>query len=614
MSELNNKAQVTIFIIVALIIVAGIALFFVLRNGEPSSNIQSEFTPVYDYYISCLEENSYQGISLLGEQAGYIYLPEFEPGSAYAPFSSQLNFFGQGVPYWMYVSGNNLLKEQVPSKSSMQEQLGDYVNERVSYCDFTTFENEGFDIFIDPDSNVDASINDLNIDIDVKNKLTIFRGNESVVFENHRISLSSKLGKFYGLAREVYDFEKSSSFLEEYSIDVMRLYAPVDGSEISCKPLIFNKQEIKENIVEGLNANIGFLKLKGDYYNLENENSEYFVNELDFLIDENVNFMYLPNWPTKIEIYGDTIAEPIGLQEGLSVMGFCYVPYHFVYDISYPVMVQFYDEENLFQFPVGVVIQKSQSREALPTSTGTLVEEQICQYKNQEISVSTFDVDSNPVEAILSFECLDSICQIGETKINGGEATSKFYVPQCVNGFIKAKAEGYADSRYQISTNEITNADIFLNKKYNLSLDLGDVNATISFVSEDFSAMAIYPEISSVELIEGYYNITVYVYDDSSLVFPALNERKCVDVPESGLAGIFGVQAEKCFDINIPQTQIDFAVVGGGKSQEYIDVTSLKNSNEINMAVPLFDLPRDLDELQENHIRVENERLVISFE
>ena len=104
-----------------------------------------------------------------------------------------------------------------------------------------------------------------------------------------------------------------------------------------------------------------------------------------------------------------------------------------------------------------------------------------------------------------------------------------------------------------------------MKKKHKLLLDLGSVEkALVSFNSEDYSATVIYPDTKEIELVEDYYNVTVHVYSDTLLKFPAINEKKCVDVPESGLAGVFGAETEKCFDINLPETDIEFAVVGGG--------------------------------------------------
>jgi len=609
----TKKGQVTIFIIVAIVLVGGVLAYFALRDGFGES-VPEELRPVYDYYLSCLEDSSESGLKLLGEQGGRIDVGEFVPGSSYMPFSSHLDFFGQGVPYWMYVSGNNLLRENIPSRLDMEEELNSYIGARLKDCDFEKFEAAGFDVYVD-EGRVSSKINNLDVEIDVSNRISIFKGNSSAVVTSHSFKVSSKLGKFYDLAREVYDYEKGSMFLEKYALDVLRLYAPVDGVESSCVPKIFVDEDIRSDIVSGLVANIPSLKLSGDYYDLSSEGRKYFVEDIGSDLEENVNFMFLEDWPTRIEIYGDRVVNPVGLQEGLGVLGFCYIPYHLVYDIDFPVMVQFYDDEELFQFPIGVVISKNQAREALPSSAGVSVESKVCEFKNQDVEVITYDSDSNPVEAHIGFKCLDSVCNIGDTKIKLDKAVLNGKFPQCVNGFIVADAEGYAKTKYQISTNKESSASIVLNKKYKLDLDLGNVGRSlVNFVSEDYSATVLYPDTKEVELIEGYYNISVHVYDNSSLKFPATSRSECVDVPESGLAGMLGFEREKCYDINMPAMDIDFAVVGGGKNEEYITSEDLKNAVKLKLNVPLFGLPSSLDELMSNYERVESEAIYITWD
>ncbi len=609
----NKKAQVTIFIIVAVLIVGGIIIYFTLKENLHQT-IPTDLRPAYDYYISCLKSTADGGIQLLGEQGGRIKIPKFEPGSAYMPFSSQLNFLGQPVPYWMYVSGNNLLKESVPTKQSMQRELNAYVSARLGDCDFSNLEAEGYDIYID-NGTVTSMINDLSVDFKIKNRITIFKNNESIVVDNQDFSIKTKLGKFYKLAMAVYNYEKSNMFLEKYALDVMRLYAPVDGTKITCAPQVFVESKIRKDIVNGLSANIPELKLKGDYYDLSSKDKQYFVTNTNLNIDENVNFMYMPDWPTTIRMYGDKVVKPVGMQPGMAAMGFCYVPYHFVYDINFPVLIQFYDDNEVFQFPIAVVIAKNQARKALPTTTGASIESKVCEFKNQNVSVHTYDADLNPINAQIQFKCLNSICDIGETETYSNDSVLNGQFPQCVNGFIIASAKGYADSKYQISTNKEDSADIILNKKYNLNLNLPGVKkALVSFASDDFSATVVYPETKSVELVEGYYNISVYAYDNSSLVFPATSRRKCVNVPESGLSGFFGSTTEKCYTINMPKMNINFAVVGGGKNREYLTSDDLKHSTKLNINVPLFGLPKNIEELQTNNFKVDDERISLELE
>ena len=102
----NKKGQVTIFIIIAILIIAGVIAYFFLRTSLIKTSIPENVQPIYTTFLTCLEDDASTGINVLQSQGGYIFLPEFEPGSLYMPFSSQLNFLGVGVPYWYYISRN----------------------------------------------------------------------------------------------------------------------------------------------------------------------------------------------------------------------------------------------------------------------------------------------------------------------------------------------------------------------------------------------------------------------------------------------------------------------------------------------------------------------------
>jgi len=611
--KLNRRGQLTLFVILAIIIVVGILIYFFL-NKPLTQNVPVKFQPVYNYYLSCLEETTKQGISLLGEQAGYIEKPTFIPGSQYMPFSSQLDFLGQGVPYWLYVSGNNVLKEQVPKKSEMESQLAKYISARVNYCDLSSFNLQGYDVIVNENPDVDVSINDLDVEVTVRNNIGIYFGEESAIVKTQDISVDSKLGKFYNLALSVYNYEKKNVFLEKYALDVMRLYAPVDGSEIGCKPKIFNDFAIKQNLSQALSDNIATLKLRGSYYT-SNTDQRYFITDIGKSVDENVNFLYFPSMPTKIEIYGDKVVQPVGLQEGLGMLGFCYVPYHLIYDISFPVLIQFYDQGELFQFPLAVLIERNRERQGIDGEAGFEIKSDICNYAVQNFSIYTYDSELNPLEANLRFKCINTECPVGESILFGSEAIFEGSLPQCVNGIILASANGYASSKTFVSTNEETSANVVLSKLYNLSLDLGaEIGyAIVSFDSDTYSTTLAYPETKNIELIEGLYNISVYAYTSSSLTLQETKETKCVKIPKSNILGLFGGEDEKCFDMTIPAQTIEYAINGGGKNQEYITENQLKSGSKLNIQVQLFKTPATIQELQQNYVELDGAKVYMEI-
>ncbi len=572
--------------------------------------------PVYDSYTDCLRSITSEGVYLLGQQGGYIEIPDFVPGSSYRPFSSQLDFMGQPIAYWMYVSGNNIVREQVPTKKHMKMELENYVSDRLDQCKFTDFEAEGYNVYLE-EGDVEIEIKDSSVILTAKNPITIYYEEDTARINEHKVKLNVRLGKLYDQAKQIYDYEMSETFLEKYALDVLRLHVPVDGVDLQCTPKVFIDEEIKENITKGLTANMNYLKIKGNYYKLKNKENEYFVVNPGFKTDTNANFIYDPNWPTRIEIYGDRVAQPVGLQEGLSILGFCYVPYHLVYDINFPVLIQLWEGDFFFQFPVSVIIDKNYARNALPPMfESETLDNEVCKFKNQKVKVFTYDSELNPLPARIQFKCLDSKCEIGKSTIRSGDAVYEGFMPECINGFIVASAEGYADTKYQISTNRESTADIILPKIYEIPLDLGNLpgDAVITFRGEKHSTTVLYPQMKTAELVEDYYNVSISVYTNSTLTVKGISEQKCVDVPADGIGSLFGLTKESCQDIEIPDMKVETALIGGGKTQDYMTEDILKRSNKLNIQVPIFNKPQTIDDLQEIYVIVEDSPIYLSFQ
>ena len=605
---IDKKGQVAVFVIIALVIVGGIVLLYSYREQIFVKSIPAELRPVFDYYQSCVEEQGRAAIDLAESQGGRVDPGVYIPGSEYAPFSSQLNFLGFPVPYWYYVSGNGLIKENVPSKSEIESEISSYVEERVNEnCNFDDFYAKEFSIELGT-PNAKTRIEDNKIIIDVNSDISVSKGESSAIKGSHSADISTNLGKLYKTATDIYSKQKSEAFLENYSVDVLRNYAPVDGVEIGCSGKIWKTREVVDELKSGLEANVGAIKFKGDYYTSKEEN-EYFIVNLP--VEEQVNLIYSRNWPTKVEIFGADdeliIAKPVGAQRGMGVIGFCYAPYHFVYDLSYPVMIQVIISDEIFQFPVVVIIDNNVPREGLASTT--ISEEpsfDICEIKTQDIKVNVYDSELNKVNANLSYTCFNQKCLLGDA-ING-EFEGK--APACVNGLLGVNAQGYSEKKETFSTNEESFREVILDKEYDvkLALEVGgralEGNAIISFESEQKSVTTALPDSESIKLSEGLYNITIYAYGNSSLTLPASTKRQCAEVARGGILGLFGSTKEECFDISIPETKIDSALIGGGKSEIYILPSDLQKG-EFKLRVDSLPKPNSLEELQNNFVAFE---------
>ncbi|MBT4135421.1 hypothetical protein HOD75_02600 [archaeon] len=617
----GKKGQLAIIIIVAIILVLAVILIFVFRGSFVGTSIPADLEPVYSYYLSCVEENALEGASILSQKGGYINNPDFSPGSIYMPFSSELDFLGIGIPYWYYVSGNGVLNEQKPSLEKMEQELDVFLEERLELCDFSSFEAQGFIIGLS-DLEVETEIRDNDVVVNLVQEISITREDSSWSQNKHKKNVKSNLGGFYELAEKIFLNNKESMFLENYGLDVLRLYAPVDGSEIGCSPKIWSVDEIQENLSDALSVNVPATKIKGNYYDLAEDENKYFVQDIEENVDVNINFMYSKDWPMRLEVWPseDKIlrADPVGLQEGLGMLGFCYVPYHFVYDFGYPVLVQIYSNEELFQFPVVVYINKNKPREALDVEGLPDVVPELCENKNTQLSVSTYNTNLEPVEAHIRYKCLDTSCSIGESVIENNVASLKADFPQCVNGYVIASAEGYETKKQLVSSIDESSVNVVLNKQYKLDLEVNsggsDVDyAVVNFIKEDKTITISYPEQKEIELTEGQYEVKTYVYKNSSINLEGESVEKCVTVPKSGFFGIFGATDEKCFTMDIPSQVVSFAVSGGGTQNYYVGEKELMDYEKIVIYADSFGTPRKVEDLQLNYNKIEISGLEIDF-
>jgi len=605
---MQKRAQVTLFIILAVVIIAAALVTFFVIRGLPQAGIPARILPVENYLRDCIDSNVKDAAKIAALQGGYIDAPEFEPGSEYMPFSNQLNFIGMSVPYWFYVSGNNIQTIQKPTIGQIEEQMNSYLKEKVKECDFTIFREQGYDINFSGEPDVSVSIKGTSIDSVVRWPMSVGFGNENSVINEHKVSSKSNLGSLYSTASNIFDSEQEKFFLENYSVDVLRLYAPVDGIELSCVPKIWIKENVSSEIKNALEGNVAMLKVSGSYYSLANSDNKYFVIDTGKKTDERVSFLYSKSWPTRLEIWpsenGLMHADPIGTQPGLGmlgVIGFCYVPYHFVYDLAYPILIQVSKGDEIFQFPVVVVIDKSVPRSANVTLEGEEAVYDICQHKTQSATIITYDNDAKALETDVYYKCFNQVCDIGKTTISGGQAILNTKIPQCYNGFILARAPGFKESKTQVITTGEFTANIFLGPMHSLALDMPnlrtDEKAIVTFASKDNAVNVYYPDQKQIDLSEGDYNVSVYVFKESLITLQSQKVQQCVKVPVQGIGGIFGAMQEQCYDLDVPQESLTNVVIGGGSGQIAFTDADLKGKSKISISTQSFGIPKNINDL-----------------
>ncbi|MEA3414129.1 MAG: hypothetical protein U9Q99_01225 [Nanoarchaeota archaeon] len=608
---MKKRGQITVFVIVAIFIIVAGSFYFIFRDAIKQDTIPSNIAPIHTSVLSCVEDIGLGGISFLESTGGYIELPEFNSGSRAAPFSSQLNFAGIEIPYWNYISASGLEKEQIPSLEEMETQLENYIESRILKCDLSQYEDAGF-LILKSSPKAEVKIKDNFIDINLKMNLEIKKEDETFLVEDFDLRIDSSLGDLYSESFEIYDKEKDELFLEEYSIDVLGLYAPLDGIEISCSPKSWNAMEIFEDLEFALESNIHSISNQKD-------RKDYFYQNVPS--DFDVNFLTsFDNFPSYFEVNPSEgplmVAEPIGNQQELGVLGFCYVPYHFVYDVKYPVLIQLSKNGETFQFPMVVLIEGNSPRTSERAYQNFNEEENFCKNSNAKMNISVYGYEGglDPIDAKISYQCSGFSCYLGESSQGILEAM----VPQCYQGKLVVESEGYKKSTLIQSSIKETNVLVILDKEYTkkINLLLGDVvysnEAVISFDDGEKIQTILYPTQNEVSLSEGNYEVQVYVYENSILELEETISEQCIEV-SSGIKGIFGGTKKECFDVEIPSNLVTNALSGGGSEIISVKENELLNSNYLEIKTVDLGTPSSFEDLQKNYILFENSKLEVNF-
>lgn len=590
----GSRAQtVIIFVIIALVLVGGILGYFAVQKGLLGKQQSESFNAVYQYYDQCVEQALSEGVALAGLQGGWVYAPTYVEGSTRYPSGSALSFLGQGIPYWLYVSGNGGLTEQVPTKSMMERGIARYIQERIALCDFGPLYVQEYEIGVMVDEVV-VRVGESKVDVSVQGELSVMRDGQEAKVTSRSYSLPSRLGALYDQAIAWYTFQKKTALLENYTADVLVNYAPVDGVTVQCGPQVWQTREVVETVREGLSANIGALSSEREgYFKVPREGSAP------------VRFLSDASWPGRIEIYGDgvsqetLIAQPIGTQQGLGALGFCYVPYHYVYDLIHPVLVQLGEGEGeLFQFPLIVVIDKNLPRQGLEGTIDQGPTNAICEQKTQPVSVRVSDVALEPVSNVsVSYTCFDQECFVGE-----GTGTVSGNAPACINGELRVRAPGYQERGILFSSADELEGDVILDKLYTIEMSLFAGGSSVgeqSIISFEgpTSVTAVLPAQSELALVEGLYNVSVLVYGNTSIKLEASTTQNCVEVPVGGIGGLFGGTKEQCFSVTIPASTVDYALLGGGVSTIYLFPSDLEDG-QLRIDIPSLQKPTSLTQLQ----------------
>ncbi|UZE93559.1 MAG: hypothetical protein IB618_02155 [Candidatus Pacearchaeota archaeon] len=222
---MQKRGQVTLFIIIAIVIVALIVLVIFFQRGFPGVELsENDVATVKSYLGECFELKTKEGILFLGKQAGYYNLEGVE----------SINFLDEQTAYYWKAE-----QSLVPSVDIVANELDKYLDDNINDC----FTLEDYDIMSE-ECSINSQITE-NVDVLFDCPITIKKGMATARLESFTTSVEAPVVKLLDVSDQVVeDYEKKPGSLCVACIDEI---ATVNNVTIKAVPItkdIFEPEHI----------------------------------------------------------------------------------------------------------------------------------------------------------------------------------------------------------------------------------------------------------------------------------------------------------------------------------------------------------------------------------
>lgn len=196
MRNKNRKAQITIFIIIALLIIVAALIIFLIWKGPTAPTTTAD---PQAYIENCIKENSQQAITTLSKQGG-----DLEP-------ELNLTYMGQDYTYLCYNQGlyNPCINQKPMLIEHLQEEISKYTEPKVKECFQslkTELEDKGYEISM-AGMSIETELQTKMAVVTVNRKFTMSRRGETKEFENFQAKIPSPLYELAEIAMEITNQE-----------------------------------------------------------------------------------------------------------------------------------------------------------------------------------------------------------------------------------------------------------------------------------------------------------------------------------------------------------------------------------------------------------------------
>jgi len=216
---MKKGGQLTIFVIVAVVIVIGIASFYLVKDTFLNKPIEGSEV-VKGSLVDCLEFSTHNALYIVAYQGGYNTAPRKN-------FSFSPTFF----PYYYY-EGANLM----PSLDLLEEEMGRHVVENLGSC-LNDINGAGFDLNYAV-SSVDVEVTREGVEFVVDMPVVLSKGEETMIVDMKKFPVfhETKLLDIFEISK--YFIEDQMEDPELYCISCINRMAVDAGINFYLFPIL----------------------------------------------------------------------------------------------------------------------------------------------------------------------------------------------------------------------------------------------------------------------------------------------------------------------------------------------------------------------------------------
>ena len=493
-----RKAQITVFVVLALILLIAVAMIFYIRAGAikdrpPVENLEvtDDIKPIQTYVIECLSSISKEALIKLGQNSGYINVTGIKL-SPIAYDSDALLFDPQVLPYWYHMRAceesnigcieslrpplcdreNDCVLES-KGDNSIESSLSMYVEQNLDKCinDFGVFKDR-FDIR-EGTINVETKVKERDVEfvLDYPLEITEKGSSKKATIPHFVASHDVKFKDIYELASNITKAESGTNFLEHTTMNLVSIYSGVDKEKLppisslkfTANSISWTRTEVREMLQNDILPYMSFLRVLGTENNrqlmsLDDSDYSVYANGIynnfelklsnDTAYDLRVDFVY-PYSDIYLNIGDSEIIKPDKLNVDSPVMkfiGFFMTEYKFKYDISYPVVIKITDPEAFngegykFDFAMEANVRKNvpvsgNITQVFIGGVGSARLDSELQKVNRTITIESYDAHTGKaLDGVIITYSCGENYLIGTTEMNNGKASLAEKYPFCQLG------------------------------------------------------------------------------------------------------------------------------------------------------------------------------------